>query len=126
MAISGDPAAAALVALRQMPAGERYERGKDLIKLVVEFCLKNPARAALIEEVAVLCGKSIVAAQDIRSAVEKTALDWRPAAPVRPPGSVQINMAAYEFQRQQWGWGPERWGAYDPFSRQAMWGDDDE
>jgi hypothetical protein len=121
-----DPIEAAMFALRQIPEAKRYRDGRALIGLIVEFCLKNPARAALVEEVAVLCGKSIVAAQDIRCAVERAALDQRPAAPPRRADFVTVNVRAAEWMRGQ-SWlerDPARRGEYDPFDNDRIWGDE--
>jgi hypothetical protein len=69
-----DPLQEALAALKQIPAVERFEKGKDHLRLIIETVLARPYLSAAIEEAALLCGKSLIDAMDLRCEVERASM----------------------------------------------------
>ena len=83
-----DPVQEALAALKKIPQAERFTKGQDLLRALVKETLKHPHLSAVIEEAALLCGKFIVEAMDIRAEVERAAM--KPEPPAAPSNIVRV------------------------------------
>ena len=83
-----DPVQEALAALKRIPQAERFAKGQDLLRTIIEGVLKHPHLSAAIEEAAIACGKSIVEAMDLRVEVERAAI--KPEPPAAPSNIVRV------------------------------------
>ena len=116
-----DPIQSALAALRQIPAAERYEKGKDHLRAIIEMVMARPQLSAVIEEAAVLCGKSIIEAQDLRTEVER-------ASTVKPEPSplqreiVRVLTDPDVVLRMRGSGEPRVISDYNPFSNERIRG----
>jgi hypothetical protein len=112
IAPSVDPIDAALTELKRIPQSQRFERGQPHLRTIIEEVLKRPNQSAAVEDAALLCGKTVVEAMDLRVEVERAA--QKPEA--QPPSSivkVQCDPEIIERQRRDV---PRSIHEYDPFS----------
>jgi hypothetical protein len=115
-----DPLAEALASLRRLPEGQRYDRGNEHLRAIIELVLRQPARAAVIEEAAALCGKSFVEADEIRTAVERAAIDFRPVTPTER--EIVRVLTDPDVVLRMRGSGPRVVSDYNPFSNERIRG----
>jgi len=109
-----DPLGEALAALRKLPEGKRYARGKDHLRTIIEAVLARPHLGVAVEEAAILLGKSIVEAQDLRAEVERASM-VKPEAPPLQREIVRVltDPERVLAMRQE---GPSVVSEYNPFS----------
>src|SRR6516165_6009825 len=69
-----DPLQDALTALERIPAVDRFEKGKDHLRLIIETVLARPGLSAAVETAALLLGKDPIEAIELRADVERAAI----------------------------------------------------
>jgi hypothetical protein len=108
-----------LAELKRLPAADRYEKGKDHLRLIIEAVLARPNLGAAVEEAAVLCGKSIVAAQDLRAEVERASM-VKPEPPPLQREIVRVLTDPDVVLRMRGSGEPDVVSEYNPFSNYWM------
>jgi hypothetical protein len=69
-----DPIQSALDELKRLPESERFSKGQAFLRTIIEEVLKRPHLSAAIEEAALLVGKNLIEAIDLRADVERAAM----------------------------------------------------
>ena len=87
------------------------------MRIIIEEVLKRPFLSAAIEEAALLCGKSLIEAMDLRMEVERAGM--QPEVPSVRSEIVRVLTDPEIVQRQRES-GPRVVSEYDPFSNYWM------
>jgi hypothetical protein len=83
-----DPIQSALDELKRLPQAERFAKGQAFLRTIIEEVLKRPFLSAAVEEAAVLCGKSLIDAMDLRQDVERASM--KPEVPTLQREIVRV------------------------------------
>jgi hypothetical protein len=69
-----DPLDDALTELKRLPEAERFSKGQSFLRTIIEETLKRPHLSGAVETAAMLCGKTMIEAIDLRAEVERAAM----------------------------------------------------
>jgi hypothetical protein len=109
----------ALIELKRIPAADRYAKGQDFLRTIIEEVLKRPQMSGAIEEAALLCGKGLVEAMDLRAEVER-ASSVKPEAPPLQREIVRVLTDPDVVLRARGSGEPTVVSDYNPFSSYWM------
>jgi hypothetical protein len=108
-----DPIQEALNELKRLPQAERFSKGQPFLRTIIEEVLKRPHLSAAIEEAALLVGKNLIEAIDLRADVERAAMKSE-APPVR--SEIVRVLTDPEIIGRMRESGPRVVSEYNPFS----------